>query len=332
MKVAFMSSVRIKDSGPGGGDGRVCVYHCMSRVCGKDRLLGGLECEVFRKQMRQLAEFCGVEVLTYAVMSNHFHILVRVPGEAGIGDVELVRRVGVLYGRERAKVVERALRGTEAEAVRAGYLARMGDVSQYMKELKQRFSIWYNRRHGRVGTLWSERYKSVLVENGGRALRTVGAYIDLNPVRAGCCGDPKEYRYCGYGEACGGGRAARAGVAGLMEMGGGRGAWRRAGREYRLILFGKGYYGRGDAGKIAPERLRRVRREGGKLALADALRCRVKYFGYGTILGSREYVEEVFGRHREKFGERRQSGARRMRGAEWEGLWAARELRKDVYV
>jgi putative transposase len=48
--------------------------------------------------------------------------------------------------------------------------------------------------------LWSERFKSVLLE-GGPAVAAIAAYIDLNPVRAGLCEDPKDYRYCGYAEA-----------------------------------------------------------------------------------------------------------------------------------
>jgi hypothetical protein len=55
----------------------------------------------------------------------------------------------------------------------------------------------YNRRHGRYGAFWAERFKSLLLE-GGQAVATVAAYIDLNPVRAALCADPKDYPYCGY--------------------------------------------------------------------------------------------------------------------------------------
>jgi putative transposase len=41
----------------------------------------------------------------------------------------------------------------------------------------------------------------VVVENSVNALKTVAAYIDLNPIRAGLVEDPKDYRFCGYGEA-----------------------------------------------------------------------------------------------------------------------------------
>ncbi len=278
--------------------------------------------------MWQVADFSGVQILTYALMTNHFHILVAVPGQVDIDDAELVRRVAVLYEEDRARAVEAGLRGEVAESIRSEYLERMGDVSKFMKALKQRFSIWYNRNHGRVGTLWSERFKSVLVEGGGQALRTVAAYIDLNPIRAGCCRDPKDYRFCGYAEALGGRGRAREGLIRIME----KRRWKRAAWEYRMILFGKGYYTEKDKeGGITAEQWRETRERGGRLALGDALRCRVKYFTEGTILGSQEFVERQFRENRDRFPPSRRSGARRMRGADWDGLYAARDLRNEVF-
>jgi len=58
--------------------GQTAVYHCMTRVVGGEGLLDDVEKEVLRKQLWKVADFCGVEVLTYCVMSNHFHVLVRV--------------------------------------------------------------------------------------------------------------------------------------------------------------------------------------------------------------------------------------------------------------
>jgi putative transposase len=79
----------------------------------------------------------------------------------------------------------------------------MLDLSEAMKTLKQRFSMWFNRRHERVGTLWESRSKSVLVEGDAQTLMKVAAYVDLNAVRAGIANDPKDYRWCGYAEALG---------------------------------------------------------------------------------------------------------------------------------
>jgi hypothetical protein len=73
-----------------------------------------------------------------------------------------------------------------------------------MKGLLTRFTRWFNRTHSRTGTLWEERFKSVIVESGVAA-RTISVYIDLNPVRAGMVKDPADYRWSSYGEAVGGG-------------------------------------------------------------------------------------------------------------------------------
>ena len=47
-----------------------------------------------------------------------------------------------------------------------------------MKELKQRYTKWFNKQHGRFGTLWAERFKSVIVEDRARVISKVAAYID----------------------------------------------------------------------------------------------------------------------------------------------------------
>lgn len=96
-----------------------------------------------------------------------------------------------------------------AETLRQRWFGRMWDISAFMKTLKQRFSQWFNGRHKRRGTLWEDRFRSVLVEGKGNALRAMAAYIDLNPVRAKICDDPKGYRWCGYAETVAGGRRAK---------------------------------------------------------------------------------------------------------------------------
>ena len=148
------------------------IYHCMTRTVNGEHLFGDGAREVLRKMIRQVAEFSGIEVVTYCVMANHFHVLAYVPYEPEVSDAELLRRYRVLYsgklppGTLRPEQLEGLLErgGREAREVRGKLLARMGDVSVFMKTLKQRFSIWFNRNHDRFGTLWAERFKSVLVE------------------------------------------------------------------------------------------------------------------------------------------------------------------------
>ena len=89
-------------------------------------------------------QFCGVQVLTYCVMSNHFHVLVRVPDGGTVSDTELMRRYKVLYPKPTkyqeasAELMFEKLQagGEDAEAIRRQLLARMGDVSEFMKAVK----------------------------------------------------------------------------------------------------------------------------------------------------------------------------------------------------
>ncbi len=313
------------------------VYHCISRIVGAAFLLEGeREKEVLRNQIWKVADFCGVEVLTYCIMSNHVHILVRTPHEGNakaLPDKELIRRVRRIYGKDKAEVFAIGLKEQDPDVrsrFRANLLSRMGDVSQFMKELKQRFSIWYNRSHRRTGTLWAERFKSVLVQDDPFALMTMAAYIDLNPVRAGIVDDPSKYRFCGYAEAMGGFRPARRGIARLMSK---RSSWESSVSRYRQIVFGKGQsYDASKPGReIDAVKAKEIMNTGGKVSREEALRCRVRYFTDGAVLGSKEYVQNFFEENLDRFGAKRRDGPRPLQGSDWEDLACIRDLRKEVF-
>src|SRR5690606_13228113 len=129
-----------------------------------------------------------------------------------LGDLEAARLEDDLDSVARAGAVAASVALAQA-AVRERYLRRMWDISLFMKTLKQRFTQGFNKLHQRKGTLWEDRFKSVLVESAGEPLRAMAAYIDLNPVRAGLVADPKDYRWSGYGAGGGGGSGARAALA-----------------------------------------------------------------------------------------------------------------------
>jgi hypothetical protein len=68
----------------------------------------------------------------------------------------------------------------------------------------------------------------------------------------------------------------------------------------------------------------------GELGMAAMLRCRVRYFTDGAVIGSKAFVNKVFEATRERFPERRKDGARRMRGSGKAAagvLWSLRDLR-----
>ena len=63
------------------------------------------------------------------------------------------------------------------------------------------------------------------------------------------------------------------------------------------------------------------------------LRCRVRYFTDGAVIGSRAFVNEAFANARARFGEKRKDGARRLRGeasAAAGMLWSLRDLKKGI--
>jgi putative transposase len=338
-------------------DGRA-FYHCVSRVVDKRIVFHAGEKEAFRSILRKLERFCAVRVSTYCLMGNHFHLLVEVPERGSIPPLtaeSLLELLPVLYDPATVKEVKTRIElarrsGNEAweRDLLAGYERRRGDLSVFLKELKQRVSLFMNRRLGRVGTLWEGRFKSVLVEGGEEALLAVAAYIDLNPVRAGLVATPEDYRWSGYGEATGAGKGsklARRRLASIQREGlegpGGLeldpGAWRFVGERYRHLLGLEGRERPGEDGQggrqgIAAGRGGAVLESGGLPTLPEVLRRKVRYLTDGAVLGSAAFVESAFKRLREHgcIGPKRVSGARRLRGAEWGGLRVLRDLRVRV--
>ncbi len=309
------------------------VYHCIGRVAGQDFLLGEDEREVFVRMLKEQAVFSGVEVISYCVMSNHFHLLLRFSDVSKVTDAQLVARVKRFYGKKsvlRELVVECfESHGKLVPRLRKPLLSRMGDLSKFMQELKGRYTRWYNRTHERKGTLWSERFRSIVVEDAPEVISMIAAYIDLNPVRAGIAEDPKEYRWCSYAEAVVGGKEARRGIVSFSESKN----WTGAHNRYRQLLFVKaGVSGRSDKTAVDRETILEVQKKGGSLSMAEVLRLKVRYFSDGVALGSVEHVEKVFGKFRGAFSEKRKKGARRMRlkiGDSPARLCTLRDLQKD---
>ena len=318
--------------------GASAVYHCMTRTVNGEMLFKDREKEVLRKMIWQVAEFCGAEILTYCVMSNHFHVLLRIPEAAVLSDAELMRRYKVLYPKPTkfqsasTSVMESQLEagGEDGDEIRRKLRARMGDVSEYMKTVKQRFSVWYNRNHGRYGTLWADRFKSVLVEGQGNPLQTMAAYIDLNPVRAGLVEDPKDYRFCGYAEALAGVAEAK---KGLVHIWTDRGAKRidSALRMHRLLIFGKHTSDAGLSEMTRERALKVLDQEDGELPMAVVLRCRVRYFTDGAILGSAEFVRGFTGAWQLDRGRKHPPKVNAMRGSNWGDLAVIQGLRRQVF-
>jgi hypothetical protein len=305
-------------------------------------------------------------------MGNHVHILLEVPPmkQGGLTDEELLKRLGAIYpsgivaevAKELSEARETVAAGLGKEVlvtrIHERFTYRMHDLGEFMKTLLLRYSRWFNTNHKRTGALWESRFKSVLVEDG-IAAKTMAAYIDLNPVRAGMVADPAEYRWSSYGEAMGGGpkgngRKARAGLVRAIMAHQGYEAdarhWAgKVSKEYRMLLLEEGEEKLKEVVNEAGELEVKVARKGMKKAGVDAemdllqrsrdvamgkmLRCRVRYFTDGAVIGSRGFVDEVFRLCRDRFGGTRKNGARKWRGngaAAAGTLWSVRDLQKGI--
>ncbi len=335
-------------------------YHCVSRVVDRRLAFGAGEKEVFRSILRKLEAFAGVRVVTYCLMGNHFHLLLEVPDKESMPKLDaegLLELLPLLYDAEAVETVAQEIAAArkagdarwEAEILER-YERRRGNLSMFLKMLKQRVSNYINRNNDRVGTLWEGRFRSVLVEGGEQALAAVAAYIDLNPVRAGLVERPEDYRWSGYGEACGGvgkgAEKARAGLVSIQREGlENPGAedpvsWEETQLRYRRLLYTEGVEVKADEttgseGRLgmpveeAEAVLEEMEASGRARQLSEALRRKVRYFTDGAVIGSAEFVEGVFVRLKAegRLGRKRTSGARKMRGADFGGLCSLRDLR-----
>jgi REP element-mobilizing transposase RayT len=244
-------------------------YHVISRVANQAFLFKADRVkDTVVNMLHRAAEFSGVDVLSYVVMDNHFHLCIRVPEKGIVSEDEVLRRVGVLYGEDRTADLRKELEelrgnGDEetANAVIERYRARMGDLSEFMKTFKQRVTQWFNSNHKHEGALWSGRFKSVLLEKG-KYVSNVVDYIHNNPVRAGMVTRIRDYRWSAAGAAAKNDPRALKGLSLVGEWGGGDGG---AARDRRLgngvILGSKGFVERmsGEFSHCFKEPVRKLR-------------------------------------------------------------------------
>ena len=321
--------------------GRSACYHVMSRTVSGEHFFGRLEKEAFRRMMWRMARFAGVEILTYAVMGNHFHILLKVPeqekwlkrfdGEGG--EERLLEHLSIVYSKAYLRQLRREISGLrdrgfekDVQELLQRFKDRFCDLSLFVKELKERFSRWYNKQNDRRGTLWMDRFKSVVVENG-EALETMAAYIDLNPVRADLVKDPKDYEWSGYGEAVRGSRRAKRGLCKVVGVA--QDAWEERGAPaYRCWLYGDGVERletrlvEGEKGErelkvvvakkgIPREEVEAVKKREGRLTRREMLDVRVRAFATGVAVGSEDFVKGMAALYQKKFRRvKRRSGKR----------------------
>jgi len=174
-------------------------YHCINRcvrrafLCGKDKYSGrdyeGRKQSIIQR-MKYLTEAFGIELCAYAVMSNHYHVVLHVNAELvdNLTEKEVAARwtkvykntIGIKYAEGGS------LEKNEIEAI-DNYLPiwreRLKDISWYMRALNEGIARKANKEDKCKGHFWEGRFKSQALTDEA-ALLACMAYVDLNPIRA----------------------------------------------------------------------------------------------------------------------------------------------------
>ncbi|MEW8247630.1 MAG: transposase [Candidatus Thiodiazotropha endolucinida] len=191
-------------------------YHCVSRcvrrafLCGVDTHTG--KSYEHRRQwivdrMKLLGELFAIDICAYAVMSNHYHIILHVDPEraAGWSEQDVIARwerlfsLPVLIQRYRSmETITCAERDAVSELV-SKWRHRLHDISWFMRCINEPIARQANQEDGCTGRYWEGRYKSQALLDE-KALAACMAYVDLNPVRAGMAETPEQSEFTSIAE------------------------------------------------------------------------------------------------------------------------------------
>ena len=173
-------------------------YHCVSRcvrrafLCGQDALTGynfDHRRDWIEARLLHLAEVFAIDVCAYAIMSNHYHLVLHlnVAQQLDWTDAEVISRWKRLH--RLPEWFEWADEQRVCSTVRL-WRERLGSISWFMKSLNEPLARLANREDGCKGRFWEGRFKSQALLDEASLLKCM-AYVDLNPVRAGMAKTPE---------------------------------------------------------------------------------------------------------------------------------------------
>ncbi len=169
--------------------GEDTVYHIISRTALPGFVLGDSEKDYLLGLIKDLSGIFFVEVFGFCIMGNHFHLLAKMKTIEEYSDDEVKRMVSFFRKSESGVITDGQV---------PFFKEKFSNLSEFLKQLKQRFSRYYNKLHERRGYFWGDRFKSVIVEKGDTLINCL-AYVDLNPIRAGLATKPEDYRWSSMG-------------------------------------------------------------------------------------------------------------------------------------
>ena len=297
--------------------GEPAVYHVMSRTALPGFALGDLEKEFLLDLIKHLSSVYFAEVLGFCIMGNHFHLLVRMHSGREYSDEDIKKRYKDYYGGNKKRNLE--------DGQIPYFRKKWEDLSEYVKEIKQGFSRFYNRKHERKGFFWSERFKSVIVDNGETLINCL-AYIDLNPIRAGIVSKPEEYRWSSIGY-----HVQARNKSGFLSLDFGLKEFGVKEKRERLKYYRKFMYEKGGV-EIRDRRpgIRDQEKEGEKkiknyeISAIDRFRYRTRYFTDSGIIGSKAFVDRVYQQFKDNFTSKHEKRPKAIQGLD--GMYSLKRL------
>ncbi len=174
-----------------------CVQRCVRRafLCGEDSVTGKSfehRREWIRQRLEFLASVFAIDCLTYTVMHNHIHLVLRSRPDvlATWSDQDVARRWLQVFPQRRNKdgspaepteaEINMIVNDAERVAERRG---RLSDLSWWMRCTAENIARRSNAEDQVTGHFWEGRYKAVLLLDEA-SLLACSAYVDLNPIRA----------------------------------------------------------------------------------------------------------------------------------------------------
>jgi len=301
-------------------DGEKTIYHVISRTALDGFPFGEIEKEELVKIIRQFSLIYCADVIGYCVMGNHFHLLVKMYPGHDFTEEEIKRRFTRYYGDERGF----------GEEDFEYYQKKWSNLSEFVREIKQTFSRFYNKLHNRKGTLWGERFKSVIVEDGQTLINCL-AYIDLNPVRAGIVKLPEDYRWSSLGYHVQSGNqdnflSTDFGLVEFKVMDEGERL-----RRYRRYVYEAGALSKASnrpnksfTGTIKKESLERKRELEFNLNRIQRFTYRTRYFSDSGIIGSKKFVMLNYQRFKSHFQCKHEKKPKPIKGLD--GIYSLKRL------